>query len=196
MSTVEAFGDHRGVADHDVIGFEPVAVRSDKLFEVDAGDLLFAFGDHFDVQRQLAGGTEQRVYRLPVQCDLPFIVGRSTSQQLTVLPDGFEWRRLPQLQGIDRLDIIVAVEKNRRLARRPQPVGNDHRVSGRVDDLGILQPDPLVLLGEVAGGAAHVAGVFRLARNARDTEKVLELAQALLARLVEEFLRRRHRGLS
>jgi len=69
-------------------------------------------------------------------------------------------------------------------------------VPGRVDDLGILQPNSLVLLGEVAGGAAYVIGMVWLARDARNPEKVFELAEALLTRLVEEFLGGRYRGLS
>ena len=128
-----------------------------------------------------------------MQGNLPFVVGRSAAEQLTILPNGLEGRRFPEVQRIDRLDIVVTVKQDRRLARGLQPVGIDDRMSGGVDDLRVLQPDSLVLLGEVARGAADVVGVFGLARYARDAEKVLELAEPLLTRLVEEFPGGRHR---
>jgi hypothetical protein len=61
---------------------------------------------------------------------------------------------------------------------------------GRLDDLCVLQPNSLVLLSEVTGGAPHIGGALRLARDAGDAEEVFELAEALLARLFEKFLRR------
>ena len=89
----------------------------------------------------------------------------------------------------------MTIEQHRRLAWRLQPVRVDDRVSGRVDDLDILQPDPVVLLGEVASGTTDVIGVFRLAGDARDAQKILELAEALFVRFVEEFVGRSHRRL-
>ena len=62
-----------------------------------------------------------------------------------------------------------------------------------LDDLSVLEPDPLVLLGEMAGRPADVVRVLGLARDAGDAEKVLELFEALLACLLQEFFRRSHR---
>src|ERR1700694_4095580 len=104
--------------------------------------------------------------------------------------------RFPEVEWIDRPDVIVTLEAHRRLCPRLQPVGIDDRMAGRLDDLGILESDALVLLGQVAGGATDVTGALRLARDARDPQEVVELAQTLLARLFEKFLRRCHRRLS
>ena len=43
-----------------------------------------------------------------------------------------------------------------------------------LDDLSVLEPDPLVLFGEMAGRPADIVRVFGLARDARDAEKLLE----------------------
>ena len=64
------------------------------------------------------------------------------------------------------------------------PLGLDH--------LGVLHPDSLVLLSEVAGRPADVVRVLGLAGDARDTQEVLELLEALLAGLFQKFLRCRH----
>src|ERR1700730_12354284 len=100
--------------------------------------------------------------------------------------------RFPEVEGIDRLDVIVTIEEYRRLARRLQPIGVDHRVSGRLDDLSVPESDSLILLGQVAGGATNVRGALRLTRDAGNLEKVFEFLQPLVARFVKEFFRRGH----
>src|ERR1700694_415632 len=100
--------------------------------------------------------------------------------------------RFPEVEWIDRLDVIVTIEKHRRLAPRLQPVGIDDRMAGRLDDLCILESNALVLLGQVARGATDVTGALRLTRDARDPEKVFEFLQPLVAGIFKEFFRRGH----
>ena len=94
--------------------------------------------------------------RLPVQGDLALVVGRAASQQQAILVSRFERRRLPEVDRIDRLDVVMAVEENRRFVRRLQPVGIDHRVPAGLDHRSVLEPYPLVLLGEMAGRPTDV----------------------------------------
>ena len=68
-------GDHRCIADHAVIGRQPVAIRPDKVFEVNAGNLLLALGDHLQIEGKLAGRPKPGLNRLPVQRDLSLVIG-------------------------------------------------------------------------------------------------------------------------
>ena len=66
----------------------------------------------------------------------------------------------------------------------------------RLDHFGVLQPNPLVLLGEVTSRPPHVIGALGLTRDAGNPQKILEFLESLLAGLHEEFLRRGHHNLS
>ena len=61
-----------------------------------------------------------------------------------------------------------------------------------LDDLRVLESDPLVLFGQVAGGAPDIVGSFRLARDAGDPQKIFEFRQSLLAGIFKEFFRGDH----
>src|ERR1700694_5665082 len=103
-----------------------------------------------------------------------------------------EGRRGPQLEWIDRLDVVVPVEQHRRLALCLHPVGIEDGMPRRLDDLRILESDSFVLLREMAGRAPDVVGALRLARDAGDPEKVVEFLEPLVAGSFKEFFRRRH----
>ena len=133
---------------------------------------------------------------MPVQGDLALVVGRAAAEQQPILPDRLERRRRPEIQRVDRLHVVMAVEQDGWLAGRFEPVGVDDRVPGCLDHLGILEAHPFVLLGQVARGAANVIGTLRAARDARDPQKILEFLEALLPSLFQEFLSRGHRDLS
>ena len=183
---------HRRVTDDAVVGFEPVLVGAHEFLEIRAADFFFAFGDHLKVQRQLAGRAQPGMDRLPVERDLPLVIGCSAPEEQAVLLARLERWRCPKVQWVDRLDVIVPVEQRGRLARGLQPVGVDDRVPGRLDDLGVFQSDPFVLLGQVGGRAPDVAGPLRLARDARDPQKVFEFLQSLVASIFEKFFRSDH----
>ena len=91
--------------------------------------------------------------------------------------------------------VAVVVETDRR-GQTVEPVGVHDRVPRRLDDLGVLESDPLVLLGEVAGRASDVGGPLGLARNAWDLEKVFEFLEPLVAGSFKEFFGRDHCHLS
>jgi hypothetical protein len=63
-------------------------------------------------------------------------------------------------------------------------------VPGGLDDLGMFEPDALVLGSQVVRRTANVIVVVGLTRDARDAKEVLELAQAALARVLEKLLDR------
>ena len=60
-----------------------------------------------------------RFDRLEVHEDLALVVGRPARVDLAVADRGLERRRLPQVERIDRLHVVVAVEEDRRRAGAP-----------------------------------------------------------------------------
>ena len=87
-----------------------------------AAHFFFAFDEALDVQRQLPLGLEEAFERLAEQIHLPFIV-HGTARINVIVADGWlKRRRDPFIQRIGWLHVIVAVEEQRRLAGRLQPL--------------------------------------------------------------------------
>ena len=63
---------------------------------------------------------------------------------------------------------------------------------GRLDDLGVLESNPLVLLGQVTGGTTDVVAALRFARDAGDPQKVFEFLQSLITGIFKEFFGGNH----
>src|SRR2546428_10899099 len=110
--------------------------------------------------------------RLPVQRDLPLVIGCSAPEEQGVLLTRLERWRGPEVEWVDRLNVIVPVEQHGWLARGLQPIGVDDRMASCLDDLGVLESDHLVLLGQVAGSAPYVGGALGLAGDAGDPKKM------------------------
>ena len=113
----------------------------DEVVEVLAADFLFALEDELHVHRQPAVLLEMRLDRLEVHEHLALVVGRAAGVDLAVADRRLERRRLPQVERIDRLHVVVAVEEDRRRARRAQPVAVDDRIARRLDQPHVLQSD-------------------------------------------------------
>ena len=90
-------------------------------------DFLFAFEDDLDVDRQPAVLLQVRLDRLEVHEHLALVVGRAARVDLAVADRRLERRRLPQVERIDRLHVVVAVEQDRRRALGAEPVAVDDR---------------------------------------------------------------------
>jgi len=90
-------------------------VAADDLVEVRAADLLFALDDPADVDRQPAVVVE-RADDGETDSELAFVVGRPAREQLPVALRRLERRRVPQLERVDGLDVVVVVEQQREVA--------------------------------------------------------------------------------
>ncbi|MNI63096.1 hypothetical protein D3C73_1184430 [compost metagenome] len=74
---------------------------------------------------------------------LAFVVGGSASIQFAVTDFGFKRRSRPQVKGIDRLHIIVAIDQNGRLAGGMKIIGIDDRMACSRMELDVFQPRAL-----------------------------------------------------
>ena len=167
---------------------------ADEVFEMRAADLLLAFDEDADVARQPPRLLHVRFDSLEVHEHLALVVGRPAGVELAVAHRGLERRRRPQLQRIDRLHVVMAVEEDRGRPRRAQPVGVHHRVAGRFDEARVLHPDSLELVLRPLGAAADVGRVLGQCADARDGQVRLQLLDVVIAIEVDEIDdgRRRH----
>ena len=127
------------------------AALLDQAAQVPAAAFLLAFGEELHAAREFATNLPERTNRGETGDDVALIVRRPPSVQPVAAHLRFKGVRLPQFQGVRRLDVIVGVEEQRPVRgailhaenRGQAVVGNRH-------DLG---PEPRVL-----ENAAHQTG--------------------------------------
>ena len=105
---------------------------------------------------------------------LPLIVGGSPGVEIPVADGRLERRREPWLERLGRLDIVVAVDQERRLARGTQPFGVDDRMPLRRDQLG-FQPHGRQVVANEGRRSLRILVVIRLGADAGNPDQVLEL---------------------
>jgi hypothetical protein len=98
------------------VGAEQIGVLLDDRAEMWAGDLLFAFDDPADRQRQRVAGLAHRADRREPDADLGLVVGRAARVEPLVPQRRLERRGIPELDRIDGLDVVVVVEEQRGVA--------------------------------------------------------------------------------
>ena len=179
---------------------EAVAVGLEPRVEVVGARLLLPLEDEPEIHRQLAPGLEERLGGAEMHVDLALVVGRAPGQHPAVVEDRLERRRVPQVERIDRLDVVVAVDDRGRRAIRVQPVAVDHRVAARLGDLDMLDPHPRELRRHERRRAPAIRRVLWQRRDARDPEERLVVLEAFVSALVEKLFEgsvgsggRRHR---
>ena len=131
--------EEAGVADDRDVGGEALALRREPRVEVDRARFLLALEHVLDVDRAAAARREQRLGGHQVGVDLALVVGCAAGQHPVADDDRLERRRGPQLERVDRLDVVVAVDEDRRGAGGVEPVGVDDRVAAGLGDLDVLE---------------------------------------------------------
>ncbi len=152
-----------GVADHADVGREALAVRLQPGVEVDRARLLLALEDELEVDRQAAAASPGAP-RPPQTCDRgrwPLSSAAPRAEDPAVADDRLERRRLPQVERVDGLDVVVAVDEDGRGAGGVEPVGVDDRVAAGLGDLDVLEAGGAQLAGEPLGRAPAVGRVLR-----------------------------------
>ena len=156
-------------------------MRADELVEVKTADLLFAFEEHFDVQGEAAGLLHMRFDRLEVHEHLPLVVCRAPGINLVLANRRLEWRRVPQIDWIDGLNVVMAVKQNRRSAGRVQPVSVDDWIARSLLETDVFEADTFHVLGAPLRCAPDVGLVLRQSADAWYREKLLQLLDVPIA---------------
>ena len=177
------------VADHDCIRGQPVAVLAQPVLEPDGGVLLLALEQDPQVDRQPAAGRQDRLRRLEMHVQLALVVGGATPDDASVAHERLERGRLPQLDRVDRLDVVMAVDEDRGRALGVEPVRVDDRVAPRRRDVDMLEADPAPLGGDPLGRATNVRRVLGQGRDRRDPEQIEVRGQARVLRRIRRTLR-------
>src|SRR6185436_7408217 len=88
-----------------------------------------------DVDGQFAAVGQMRLERLDVQVELTLVVDGPAREELTVANGRLERRRLPQIERLCRLHVVVTVDQHCLRAGSAAPLADDDGVSGRRVDL-------------------------------------------------------------
>ena len=124
---------------------------------------LFALEDVLDVDRQAVARREQCRCCHDVGVDLALVVGGAAADQPMAVDHRLERAVRPQLERVDRLDVVVAVDEDGRRALGVQPVAVDDRMAAGLADLDVLDAGSRSVVGEPLGGPPDVRGVLRAA---------------------------------
>ena len=176
-----AVGVKRGVADQREAGAQLVRVLRQERAQAGRARFLLALE-----QQDQAGGHGAvdflpRAHRLDEGHQLALVVaGAAAADDLSlrrVLDLGIEGIAVPQVQRIDRLHVVVAVEEDRARPARGRPA-HHHRLPRGVADRR-LEPQVLQLRAQPFGGAAGVCVVGRIGPDRRDADEILQPFQRL-----------------
>ena len=173
------------IGDQRDVGLELGRIFRDELADGRAADLFFAFDQELEIDGQLARvHGAQRFGGLDVHVHLPFVVGRAAGVDVAVVNGGLEGRRMPKLQRIGRLDVVVAVAKHGGLAGGVQPIAIDERIARGGNDLDVFQARAAQAFGHKLRGGSDVGLVLGKRADAGDAEEILEFfEQAVLVLL-------------
>jgi hypothetical protein len=119
--------------------------------------------------------------------NLAFIVGSAPSIDISVAYFRLESRRSPEFQRLGGLNIVVAVEKNRRLAGGFKRFGVNEGVKTCGDYFDGLEACCAQTLGNPFGSAVDIRFVFTFGADRRDPEKFVKLSKMPLAATFYKF---------
>ena len=111
---------HAGVADQRQVGREFALVGGQERLQVGAADFLLALDQHGDVGGDAAGGLLPGAQRLDEHHRLALVVHRAARDEALAVRAidqlRLERRAVPEIQRIDRLHVVMAVEQHVRSA--------------------------------------------------------------------------------
>ena len=179
--------EHPRIRDDDDVRGEIGSMAANEVVEVDAADLLFSLENELHVHRQPAVLLQVRFDCLQMHEDLAFVVGRAASVDFAVAHGPLKRRRLPKVERIHRLHIVMAVEENGRCARCAEPVAVHNRIAWRIDQPDILKAHPPHLVGTPFGAPLHIRRVLGQRADAWNREEGLQLREIAIAVDVDEI---------
>ena len=148
--------------------------------EAGAADLLLSLEEEADVERKLAALGEEGLRHQDRDQQRALVVGGAARVDPPVAHARLERRAsATRLVVSGGLDVVVAVDEDRRSARPAQPLADDDGLAVRLDDLAGRETEPP---GEPVRRPPHVVRVGGLPADARDAQELGELAQVALAR--------------
>jgi len=170
---------HRGVGDDDHVASEPVGIALQQGGEVRRPRLLLAFDQELEGDRRRGAGVGVQPARggagprgQGVEEHLALVVGGPAPQQLAAALRGLERRRLPLVERLDRLHVVVPVDEHggrRRVRGRPvrEHRGKPGAVRSGFPDLRHREAALAQVPRQPFRAAADIGAVRRVGRDRR-----------------------------
>ena len=162
--------NHSRIRNGDDIAGEIESVGEEKLLEVDAPDFLFALDQYEEVHGEISDLLER--FRDPeeVRKNLSLVIGSSASEDEAVGDARGKGRSNPEVERIDGLDIVVAVNQNRAPPCLMKITSeNDGMTSSRMKSgLETIFINPSI---EPSGTSEDILSAIGVGGDARETKK-------------------------
>lgn len=174
-----------GIADdHDVTAAAFLLVF-EKPVQVVAADFFFALDDELHVHRQRADRLQPRLDRLDVRVHLPLVVGGAAGVDAAITDGRLEGGRLPAIERIGRLHVVVTVDQGRRRSRGTRPFAVHDRMPGGLDQFR-RQSRCFETFLHKPGCLADIVAVPRVGTDAGDPQQILQFVDEAVGVLFEE----------
>ena len=164
---------HSSVGNRNHITLQLLAVRLQKGLQVVATDLLLPLDQKNQVHRQVPLLPQRGGNALHMGENLALVVGGASGEKYAIADLGIERRRGPSREGFLRLDVVVAVDQNRRAAGLVRIAGDDHGVARSRQDLG-GKPNALKMSCQPSGAGRNIRFAGRIGGNAGKANEITE----------------------
>ena len=177
---------HAGVADQRQVQLELRGVVLDEAEQVIGAAFFLALDHHGDRERQLAGDRHEGATGFDESHHLTFVVaGPARNDDLAAVGERRDaWRerrRVPQIERIDRLHVVVAVEQHARAlaVALTATLAHDDRVTLGLPNAG-LKADAGQVLGHISSGRLTLLAVGGIGRDRLDAQELEQPLEALV----------------
>src|SRR6266568_4389533 len=127
------FGGHMRVADENRITLQALRIGLHVVFDRLAAMLFLTLNEYAYVDGQRTIDSNERLKRFEDEHDLTFIVRGPTTIEVAIANRRLKRGSRPQFHRIDRLNVIVSIDKQGRLAGSLQPLPIDERMPLRLN---------------------------------------------------------------
>src|SRR3989449_527613 len=166
-------GDVGHIGDEHDVRARALRLAPQQLEQHAAAVLLFALDQETEVDRR----SSRRLDRLEEAEHLPFVVRRPPGEQLGVAHRGLEGRRGPLVERVGRLDVVMAVQQQRRCPGYVRSDAPHDRMSAAREELYLAAAQPPQFAGDPLRRGATIGVVRREGRDRRDAEEIRQLAE-------------------
>ena len=172
--------DHSRIGNYRHVAFQCIAIFLQKTAEVNAANFFLAFDHQMQIHRQVGILFDRLLDTDDVRKNLTLVVRRAAGEDVSVLENGLEWRRIPKLQWIRRLHIVMPVDQNCPASGLMFVARPDDRVPLRGNELR-LQPDARKFFHEPICTLLQLFFVLVISRNTWKSQKRIELLKIIVA---------------
>ncbi len=186
------FGRHSGIRHHHGIAFQLALFLAEKFHQTFAAHFFLPFDHKSEVARQLGAGFQKCLHRFEVREMLAFIIRGPARVHRAIANRGLKRRRVPFVQRLRRLHVVMAVhQKMRALAWPFRSGGGDDGMKIR-GVLARFEPDGAAVIHHPISRGAHILGVLALGGNAGQAKVFAQLLFKASAMGLEEIKNRLH----